>query len=246
MKDRFSHQSSAYQKFRPTYPEELFTFINGLVNEKTNCWDCGTGNGQVAKELSQSFENVYATDISANQISEAPAISNIHYSVQPAEQTDFTSDLFDLVMVAQAVHWFEFDRFYDEVKRTGKKNAVVVLVGYGLMNITHPVDEHINHFYSSIVGPYWDPERKYIDEAYRTIPFPFQEIDAPAFKMTTSWTLEHLVGYLNTWSAVKNYIQEKDENPVDQLMPVLKEAWGDQDQRQVEFPLSMRVGRIHS
>ena len=71
MKDNFSKQADVYAKYRPTYPRDLFDFILSYVANKQAAWDCGTGNGQTAKELAVHFEKVVATDISQKQIDNA-------------------------------------------------------------------------------------------------------------------------------------------------------------------------------
>lgn len=244
MKDNFSTQSDKYVKFRPTYPSDLFAFLNKNVQDKLNVWDCGTGNGQVAFELAKTFDNVFATDISQQQIDNALQSDNISYSVQPAEKTNFDNGLFDLIVVAQAVHWFDFDKFYAEVRRTAKDNALLCVVGYGKLEINGQIDYLISDFYENVIGRYWDKERKYIDENYKTIPFPFDEIQKPNLAITQHWTLEHLIGYLNTWSAVKHFIKENDFNPVDKLKTEIEKYWDNEQIEKVSFPLFLRIGRI--
>ncbi len=112
MKDLFSKQSDQYAKFRPTYPDALFEYLNRLPIQKNMAWDCGTGNGQIAISLASSFMEVYATDISSNQLNNAPECKNIYYSQQAAEKTNFEPNTFDLITVAQAIHWFDFEKFY--------------------------------------------------------------------------------------------------------------------------------------
>ena len=121
MKDNFSRQSDIYAKYRPAYPQQLYDFIFQHVAGKQAAWDCATGNGQAAKELAKVFDKVYATDISQKQIENAVQQPNIFYSVQPAEQTNFPNNSFDLITVAQALHWFRFDDFYAEVKRVANR-----------------------------------------------------------------------------------------------------------------------------
>lgn len=246
MKDNFSSNSGNYAKYRPDYPQELFDYIGTLVKHKNCAWDCGTGNGQVAAKLAETFQNVMATDISANQLENAPRKPNISYSVQPAERTDFPDSFFDLIIVAQAIHWFDFEVFYKEVKRTAKPDAYLVATGYGLLNISPEIDAVILHFYDEIIGKYWDAERKYIDENYQTIPFPFEEIDVPAMENRLEWTFDHLIGYLETWSAVKHYIRENQQNPVELIRAALETAWGEEETRSVVFPLLLRIGKINS
>ena len=226
MKDNFSTQSDQYAKYRPTYPPELFAYINELIPVKQTAWDCGTGNGQMAFELAKTFQFVFATDISAAQIQNAAQAPNIAYSVQPAESNNLASEMFDLITVAQAIHWFQFESFYAEVKRTAKQGALLCVLGYGKLKIDPKVDELIEHFYEHIIGPYWDPERRYIDEAYATIPFPFTEIKTPSFVNNLTWTFEQLMGYLNTWSAVKHFISQNGYNPVEALQKELALIWG--------------------
>ena len=244
MKDNFSTQSDKYAKYRPTYPSNLFEFLNSKIQDKHNAWDCGTGNGQVAYELAKTFDNVFATDISQSQIDNALQAANISYSLQPAEKTNFDNGLFDLIVVAQAIHWFDFDKFYTEVKRTAKDNALLSVVGYGKFEISEQIDNVIADFYNNVICKYWDKERKYIDDNYKTIPFPFDEIQTPNFVNTQYWTLEHLIGYLNTWSAVKHFIKQNGYNPIDKLQKDIEQLWGNEQTKQVYFPLLLRIGRI--
>lgn len=243
-KDNFSSQSDKYAKYRPTYPTEFFDYLNSIVQYKQNAWDCGTGNGQVAYELAKTFANVFATDISEPQIENALQAENIFYSVQPAEQTSFENQQFDLIIVAQAIHWFDFEKFYKEVRRTAKKNATLCVLGYGRIKISEQIDNVITNFYTNVIGGYWDKERKYIDENYKTIPFPFNEIQLPKFENQHDWTLEHLIGYLNTWSGVKHFIKQNGYNPVDKLQSEIEQIWGNEQTKEVRFPLLLRIGQI--
>lgn len=244
MKDNFSLQSAEYAKYRPHYPQEFFTYLNSIVLHKDNVWDCGTGSGQVAYQLSQTFSTVFATDISQSQIDNALQADNLLYSVQPAERTNFPEQIFDLVIVAQAIHWFDFERFYQEVRRTSKKHALICVLGYGKLEISEPIDRIITHFYENVIGQYWDKERRYVDESYKTIPFPFAEIETPTFVNLQHWTLQHLMGYLSTWSAVQHFIKQNAYNPLADIQSQLEQLWGDKEIKVVRFPLLLRLGQI--
>ena len=243
MKDNFSKQSDLYVKFRPGYPAELFDFLFSLVTEKKAAWDCGTGNGQVALQLSEYFDDVYATDISANQLANAASKENIHYSQVSAEETFFPENMFDLVTVGQAIHWFNFEKFYKEVNRALKGGGYIAVFGYGLMKIDKETDLIITDFYKNITGPYWDAERKYIDENYETIPFPFEEIKVPVLWSKYDWELEAVAGFLNTWSAVQRYIDKYNSNPIAQIENDLCEAWGNSEIKQTAtWKLILKIG----
>lgn len=244
MKDNFSVSPEQYAKYRPDYPQAIFDFIYQLLNEKANAWDCGTGNGQVALELSKDFQHVEATDISEQQLNHAFQSDNIHYSIQPAEKTNFEDNTFDLITVAQAVHWFDIEKFNSEVKRVGKPNSIIALIGYELNTITPEIDQIIRHFYSNIIGEYWDPERRHIQNRYQQIPFPFRELETPEINNIKLWRFDHLIGYLNTWSAVHHFSDKNNYNPISEIENDLRKAWGNQEVRRVIFPIIFRAGRI--
>ncbi|WP_443944976.1 class I SAM-dependent methyltransferase [Pedobacter sp. AW1-32] len=243
MKDNFSTQAAEYAIYRPTYPKELYDYLFSLVNNFNAAWDCATGNGQVARVLAENFNQVYATDISEKQLSQALKLPNITYKVESSEKANVPNSSFDLITVAQAIHWFNFEAFYAEVKRTLKPDGIFAVLGYGVMTIDHDVDLVVHKLYETILGKYWDAERRYIEEKYQTIPFPFEEINAPHFDIKTTWNFDQLIGYLNTWSSLQHYKKTNDRNPLEYVMIELKEAWGNAAQKDVQFPILIRIGR---
>lgn len=244
MKDNFSKQAVDYSKFRPQYPEEMIEFIVSFVNNKSTALDVATGNGQVAHKLSTHFKKVFATDISQKQLDNVIQADNIIYSKESAEKTSFENQEFDLIIVAQAVHWFDFELFYKEIYRILKPEGIFAVMGYGLFSTNPDSDKILQHFYYNIVGPYWDAERKYLDESYETIPFPFEEIPAEKFENQFSWTFEALIGYLQTWSSVQHYISKINQNPIDLIYDDLKDSW-EKNNPKVTFPLLLRIGKLN-
>ncbi len=244
MKDNFSSQSSVYAQYRPEYPEELFRYIMGFVKENKMVWDCGTGNGQSAKELSKYFITVFATDISQKQLDNAYKSDNIFYSLQPAEQTDLPAESIDLLTVSQALHWFNFEKFYAEVNRVAKPGAVIAVWTYSLLRISDAIDKVIENYHFKTLGDYWDAERKYVDDHYAAIPFPFSEIDTPGFTIKLYWSLQELEGYLYTWSALQKFIATNNFSPVDTVMAAVKSLWGEDEKREIIFPVYLRLGTI--
>ncbi|PHN03213.1 class I SAM-dependent methyltransferase [Flavilitoribacter nigricans] len=243
MKDNFSRQSGAYAKFRPVYPPELYQFIFGQLTHFDRAWDCGTGNGQVAAALATRFGDVEATDISAQQLERAVRKPNIHYSCQAAETADFPADHFDLITVGQAIHWFDHDRFYPKVQEVLKTGGVLAEFGYRLFRSTPAINEVIDHFYQEIIGPYWDEERRHIDDGYARIPFPLEPIPAPVLFMEYRWTWDELLGYLSTWSSVQHYLRQRKTDPVALIRAELEKAWAGADHRGIRFEILLRIGR---
>lgn len=242
-KDYFSPHAADYAAYRPTYPEALFRFVAGLPAERRTVWDCATGNGQAALGLAPHFERVIATDASEAQIAQAVPRPGIEYRVAPAEASGLAGGSADLVTVAQAAHWFEFERFYAEVRRVLSPGGAVALWAYDLPRLGPELDPLIDRFGRQTVGPYWPPERKWVDEGYRQLPFPFREIPAPRFELAAEWPLERFLGYLGTWSAVKRHDAATGRDAVADLRPELAAAWGDPEApRPLRWPVAMRAG----
>jgi len=243
MKDNFTSIASGYSQFRPHYPEAIIDCIVSFVKEKNTALDIATGNGQVAKKLAKHFETVYGTDISAKQIEHAAVADNIIYKVESAEETHFRDRQFDLITVAQSIHWFDFERFYKEVYRILKPEGVFAVLGYGLFSTNPETDSILSDYYYNIVGPYWDSERKYLDENYETIPFPLNEIPTQKFTNRLQWTFEQLTGYLETWSATQHYKNATGNNPIELIRENLRKSW-ESSNKEVVFPLLLRIGKL--
>ncbi|MEQ8474451.1 MAG: class I SAM-dependent methyltransferase [Marinoscillum sp.] len=241
MKDLFSDHSNAYAKYRPGYPPELIEIICSVCENHNKVWDCATGNGQMALLLAPYFKHVLASDISKNQIAVAPSIHNITYSVQPAENTNYPDRSFDLVVVAQAIHWFDFDAFWKEVKRVLKPGGIVALTGYGLASINERIDQVVYQLYQPILSAYWPPERAHIENEYASIPFPFERVDVPELVNKKQWPLDHFLGYLRTWSAAKRYQQDLGHDPIELIREDLEQLWD--TKTVVSFPLLLKIGR---
>lgn len=242
MKDRFGGHASSYAVFRPSYPASLYNFILDHTPGRDAAWDCACGNGQVAKDLSPHFGLVHGTDISRKQLDNAFMAPNIRYSLSSAEKTSFSHDSFDLVAVGQALHWFKLKDFFAEVSRVGKKGSTIAVWGYGLVRINNVLDPIIDDFYVNVIGPYWDPERRLIDDHYNSIEFPFPKILPPAFDFSFDWDIEEFRGYITTWSAVQKFIAQENHNPVDELIGKLTGRW--KGKEKVTFPLFLLLGHI--
>ncbi len=242
-KDHFSKQAADYAKFRPSYPQKLFAYLGSIAPNRQLAWDCGTGSGQAAVALASVFDRVIATDASEKQISNAQPHDRVEYRVAPAENSGIKSGTIDLIMVAQALHWFDLDRFYAEARRVLKPDGVLAASAYNLLHINPAIDEVVNRYYYEVVGPFWPRERELVEQ-FDNLPFPFHEIGPPKFEMTAYWNLDHLVGYLRTWSSTQRFMAAKGSDPLEQITDQLGNAWGDPQQiRNVVWPLTVRIGR---
>jgi len=244
-KDHFSPLASVYSEFRPTYPGALLDYVAGLCRQRAAAWDCACGSGQASTGLAERFDRVFATDASAKQIASAPAHPGIEFRVSTAEASGLDAKSVDLVAVAQAAHWFDLPRFYAEVQRVLRPGGILALWSYGPLHVeSGDIDRMVQSFYYDIVGPFWPPERRLVDEGYRQLPFPYPEIPPPPLSMQQEWPLPRLMGYARSWSATGRYIDQHGHDPVVDLEARLAPLWGDaQREWRVEWPLALRTGR---
>ena len=241
-KDYFSDGSNSYRVYRPGYPKELFSYLSSLTPANIRAWDCATGNGQTALDLSDHYSEVIGTDASKSQIKHAREKKGVVYKIEKAEKSSFEDHSVDLITVAQALHWFDVKAFSLEAGRVLKSKGVLAAWTYGLLDIKPGINEEIQDLYGPVLEAYWPPERKMVEQGYRNITLPFNEIQPPEFRMETDWNLAQLIGYLNTWSAVKKYQAEKGVNPVEQRLELLARLWGYPEKRiRMHWPLAMRV-----
>jgi SAM-dependent methyltransferase len=234
-----------YSTYRPHYPDTLFKLLSDLAPSHRLAVDIGTGNGQAALGLARYFERVIATDRSEAQLAHAAKHERIEYRLAAAEASGILSGSVDLVTAAQALHWFDASAFFAEAKRLLRREGVIAVWGYGDPVLdTGPLDRTLHEFNRGMLEQYWFPERDLLLQGYKTIPFPFAEIDVPAQELEMHWTLGELAGYLRTWSATARYVAENGVDPVTDLERALAPLWGEPTRRRpVRWPLHLRVGR---
>lgn len=244
--DHFKAVAQQYADSRPTYPKRLFAWLAAQCSRLDLAWDCATGSGQAALDLADYFQRVVATDASAAQLAQAAAHDRIEYRVAPAESSGLADASVDLLTVAQALHWFDVAAFHEEARRVLKPAGIIAEWCYGMIAVDDAaIDGLVQNFYQDIVGPYWPPQRRLVETAYRDLAFPFAQIKAPAFSMQVSWNLHQLAGYLRSWSATGLYVKANGADPVNELEGELLTVWGDPLQcRAIAWPLALRVGSV--
>jgi SAM-dependent methyltransferase len=243
-KDHFSGHAAEYREFRPAYPPELFAFLASVSPARDLVWDCGTGNGQAALGIAPHFQRVFATDASEKQLLQAKRRDNVEYSVAPAERCPLPDHVVDLVLVTQALHWFDHARFYSEVRRVCRPGGVIAATCYYAPSVNVEIDPVLRRW-EVFIRPYWTPERVWVDAGYRTIPFPFKELPAPHFEVTLDSDLRGFLGYLGTWSATKQYVKAHGTDPLELFTSEFAATWGDaMTVRPVRWEFNVRLGRV--
>jgi len=180
-KDHFSAGAAEYQRRRPAYPGELFGYLADISPGRRLAVDVATGNGQAATGLAEYFDEVLATEPSEAQLARARPHPRVHYHREPAERIGLPDASCDLLTAAQAAHWFDWSLFPQEVMRVLAPGGVVAVWTYELFSVDPSIDAVIEDFYRNVTGPYWPRERRYVEERYASLPFPFEEIPASAF-----------------------------------------------------------------
>lgn len=243
--DHFSAHAREYARYRPSYPPELFEYLASLTPRLDLAWDVGTGSGQAALGLAAHFDRVVATDASAEQLARAVPHERIEYRVERAEDVSLPPGSVDLVTVAVAVHWFDFDAFYAAVRRAGARHGVLAVWTYEASVIDPGVDAVLHRYDWNVLAEYWNDRVRYIFDHYETLPFPFEELARPSFELVAEWDLAQLVGFMQSWSGSRRYMEQRGADPVDAIRGELTAAWGDASRRRtVRWPLYFRIGRI--
>lgn len=243
--DHFSGHAEEYSRYRPRYPDALFRWVVDRAPASEIVWDCATGSGQAATDLAGYFRRVFASDASQSQVRNAQSHPSISYYVASAYNSALPSRSIDAVTVAQALHWFEFQPFYNEVQRVLRDSGSLTAWCYTHPRTEGPMNEIFRRFWGEIIGPYWPPERKYVDERYETIPFPFRDSETETFSAEASWTLRQLTGYLRTWSGSKRYQEVHGTDPVMEIQDELTDLWGNPETpRRIYWPIYARSGRM--
>jgi SAM-dependent methyltransferase len=246
-KDHFSGHARDYATYRPGYPDDLIDFVAALPRRRGTAWDAGTGSGQAAVALAGRFDQVIGTDPSAQQVENADPHPRIEYRVATAEDSGLPDASVDLVAVAQAFHWFDFDRFFAEARRVLAPGGAVALWSYNLARVSPGVDAWIDHLAHGLLGSWWPPERRWVNEEYRTIPFPFPEVEAPVFHLYEDWDLERYLLYVRTWSAFKRYEKATGRDPIEESRQEIEAAWGEPAMsaipRTLAWPIFLRASQ---
>lgn len=241
--DHFSAHAASYAEFRPRYPAALFHWLAVVSPGTRLAWDAGTGNGQVALGLVARFAKVVATDASPEQIAEAVPHPRISYAV--AQYESGLDDLSaDLVTVGQALHWFDVDEFCREAFRVLRPGGILAVFGYKYSKVTPEVDEVVRHHMEMTLGQYWPPEHRTVNDEYRGIALPIDELVPPPLELREDWSLEQYIGFLRTWSGTRRFIAARGEEPIVAFEQRLAEAWGGTARRAVRWELFVRAGEV--
>lgn len=240
----FAEGGARYARHRPTYPPALGEALAALCQHHDLAVDVGCGTGQLSGVLAQHFCKVVASDVSESQIENAAAHPKVHYQVAPAEALIVDPQTADLLVAAQAAHWFDLEGFYESSRQALKPEGVIALVTYGVLSLKGPAKMVFEHFYWETLEPHWAPERAHVETGYKKLPFPFARLETPALVIQRDWTLTDFLGYVQTWSAVRHLKKAGGGDVLDAFEEALGAAWGEPGlTKRVTWPLTVIAGR---
>jgi len=120
---RFSDRVDNYVKYRPGYPDEVIAFLQKECDLSSNSViaDIGSGTGIFTKLLLDKGYKVYAVEPNADMRQAAKEYLGVNENFIPtdgsAEATNLPSNRIDLIVCAQAFHWFNNEKTQSEFKR---------------------------------------------------------------------------------------------------------------------------------
>jgi SAM-dependent methyltransferase len=242
--DHFANVARHYARSRPGYPEALFDWLAASSPARRMAWDAGAGSGQATLALAARFEHVLATDSSAEQIAQARVHAKVEYRVAPAHESGLSGQCVDLVSVAQALHWFDVEKFHAEACRVMVPGGLIAQWSYGVVEVEGAaVNAIVQDFYWNVLGAHWPAERRHVENGYADLEFPFRRIATPIFAMRLHWNLAEILGYVRSWSATARCRATTGLDPVEALRETLMAVWGQADTpREITWPLALRVG----
>lgn len=243
-KDHFSSHAAAYAAYRPSYPPELAAWLASIAPATGLALDVGAGSGQLSRLLAEHFDRVIAAEPSARQIETAARHPRIDYRVAPAERCGLPDSSVDLLTAAQAAHWFDLPAFFAEARRVLKPGGAIALISYAGMEPRSAIEPLIDRFRLETLEHYWPAERRLVENGYRDIDPPFERIGALPFFIEVHWPLAAMIGYLDTWSAIRAMERAVGRGRFEAFVAELAEAWGDpKTVRTIRWPLAIVAGR---
>lgn len=208
----FNEDEINYDRFRPTYPDELFTDIirYASLDKSSHALEIGIGTGQATEPILQTGCNVTAVELGDRLCSFVKEKFRKYHSFNVIN-ADFMTlplqpDAYDLVYCATAFHWLPLEQGYGKVKDILKRSGTVALfwnhpfpnkqddisnvVNRRVYNKYRPSDKEVVEFCGK------DCERR-IHELEQS---GFKEVNAKLYHRVRTLSSDSYIALLNTYS----------------------------------------------
>ena len=118
----FGSVAGAYDRARPTYPREAAAWLVG--ESPVTVLELGAGTGKLTEALVELGHDVHATDPDERMLAVLREhLPDVRSSVASAEDIPAPDASYDVVVVAQAFHWFDPERALPEIARVLKPDG---------------------------------------------------------------------------------------------------------------------------
>jgi SAM-dependent methyltransferase len=126
---RFADRTDDYVKYRPSYPKEAIdAIVEGLDVSSARAADIGAGTGISARLLGDRGLSVVAVEPNREMRAAAEPHPRIVWRDGTAERTGLEGASMDLVLAAQAFHWFQAEEALPELARILRSGARLALM----------------------------------------------------------------------------------------------------------------------
>lgn len=245
MTQHFNRDGAGYDRFRPTYPDDLGRELAQRVAQQGCVLDVGCGTGQLSLSLADHFDRVIACDLAEKQIQNATPHPKVTYHIAGATNLPAQKGEVDVVVAAQAAHWFDLPRFYDEVRRVVRPGGSLALVSYGVPYVEGSFNSIFQQVYWQELHRFWPPERAAVEKGYADLDFPFRESAFPSLFISQSLSISGLIGYMKTWSSYGIALKAGEAKVFEQAFDTLRKYWPEgRENLPFKWPLSVRFTQI--
>jgi SAM-dependent methyltransferase len=178
-KDHFSSHAAGYAAHRPRYPDALADYLAGRRPRTDLALDCGCGTGPALDAPRPPLRTRRRDGRQRQADRRSRAAPPRRVPGRPGRAKRLARRSADLVAAAQAAHWFDLPAFYAEARRVGRPGAVLALISYGVLQTDEAIGPAVHRFYREVVGPFWPPERRHVEDGYPRCPSRFPRSTEP-------------------------------------------------------------------
>ena len=246
------NQSENYLLYRPSYPKNwLLGNIEPLISnlrktsKTVNAIDLACGSGQLTMKIMPYFDKVMGVDFNENQLKNLGNYGKIEITNGKLELEKFDCTKIDdllfspqvklgnykFVFIAEAFHWFDYEDFLTRFREAvPEKNVYLVLMGYPILKTLPVVSENLREDiinFGNKIHPFFKFNLISLENEYKEFDFKdyFEHVEfSEHVEEIKDGSLLHFLGYLDTLSAYRNYLEfyKGKNDPLLELM----EKWG--------------------
>ncbi|WP_316803276.1 class I SAM-dependent methyltransferase [Pedobacter nototheniae] len=243
---RFSNRSNDYQKYRPSYPEVVVTYLEQTIGLKKEhqIADIGSGTGIFSSLFIKHGYSLSAIEPNEDMRAHAENRLGHHHHFESingtAEHTGLNDQSIDLITAAQSFHWFDIPKAKEEFYRIAKPGAHALLIWNILQDRTDFLKE-----YQALKNKY-APD---VVHSYRANPENikafFEPHELTVQNLYHSQTLDKtsLKGYLLSFSTVP-LVGHPDYDPMIEALDVLFDKHEQNGQVKMEYETRLYLAQI--